>query len=190
MPLSPASPSSGSSSRPFSDDYQAPAAKRLKLTQPTIPVFRTSPGELELINRQVCRFVVATNSAFSVVDHPQFKKLCAMLRPGIRLANSHAVSGSLLDSIFNEEQDGLANIIKGSSATVLVDGWSTVSHDPIIGIALAVGRRCFLVATVDTTGALPLCFQFRMLMAGSLVFFIPQGIRTPVNIWQTCVSAQ
>ena len=113
-----------------------------------------------------------------------------MLRPGIRLANSHAVSGSLLDSIFNEEQVGLANIIKGSSATVLVDGWSTVSHDPIIGIALAVGRRCFLVATVDTTGALPLCFRFRMLMAGSLVFFIAQGIRTPVNIWQTCVSAQ
>ena len=48
-------------------------------------VMKTSGNEKAAIDLQITRFVCATNSPFSIMEHPEFLKLITMLRPGYQL---------------------------------------------------------------------------------------------------------
>ena len=62
-------------------------------------VMQTSTTEKSNIDLQIARFVCATNSPFSIVEHPKFLKLIAMLRPGYHPPNRNKVSNELLDEL-------------------------------------------------------------------------------------------
>jgi len=94
-------------------------SKKLKLVQQRISPVRTSfffffalfhlnilhfPAFTDeaAINKQICRFAVATNCAFTTIEHPQFRKLLDMARPGFRSAGRLEISGDVLDCVYDE----------------------------------------------------------------------------------------
>lgn len=79
------------------------APKKAKTTFMDSVVIKTSAEDIEKLNLQMTRFVIATNSPFSLVDNPHFKEFYRMLRPRITLAERHRVGGELTDSVHQEE---------------------------------------------------------------------------------------
>jgi len=71
----------------LSNPFLQEPAKKKQCLQTSLNVFHTSTSDAANLNMQMCRMVVATNSPFSIVEHPEFKKFCEMLRPEVRLAD-------------------------------------------------------------------------------------------------------
>ena len=63
-------------------------------------VMQTSGNEKTAIDLQIARFVCATNSSFSIVEHPEFLKLITMLRPGYQPPSRHKISNGLFDDLY------------------------------------------------------------------------------------------
>lgn len=128
---------------------EAPAKRQ---RQGDLPVVLTSAGNLQAINKQLCRFIVATNSPFAAADHPELDKLVGMLRPGVKLACSKTIRGPLLDELFAEERTKLQPVLHGELVTLAIDGWSSVTNQPVIGVHIGCHKARCLVETVDTAG--------------------------------------
>ena len=124
----------------------------MKQTKLSVPSFSTSKSMQHQIELQVTRYVVASNTAFLQVENKPFEKLFTMLRPGTKIPNRQKVSGPLLDELYGEEKSKVANFVSGCNATLVLDGWSTRSNDPIIGVSIITSSKVLLVNTVDTTG--------------------------------------
>jgi hypothetical protein len=48
------------------------------------------------------------------------------------------IGGPLLDEIFEQEKARIGNIIKGSNVTMALDGWSTRTNDPGLGVNMFI----------------------------------------------------
>ena len=59
------------------------------------------------------------------------------------------MGGSLLDTIYDQE---LKRVIGTSLGTLMLDGWSTKSNDPVLAASLVVNGEVFLIGADDTTG--------------------------------------
>ena len=90
----------------------------------------------------------ATNSAFSMVENPQFRAMMDLVRPGIQLPGRRAISGRILEDVYAEEWEKFAKEKKGMHCTMSIDGWSNIKNDPILGIMV----DAHLVETIDTGG--------------------------------------
>jgi hypothetical protein len=90
-------------------------------------VVRTTPADKNAIDEQIARMVFATNSAFSLGEHPEFKKLVSMLRPGYIAPTRKEVSDKLLPVVFAKEKEKCKDTLKGEIVNVALDGWSNVS---------------------------------------------------------------
>ena len=123
--------------------------KQAKL-QPMITTKDTA-HEIEL---QMVRFIVATNSPFSLANNGQFLKLVERLRPGFKVPDRRVVAGPLLDAVYNIEKEKVCAQLKGhdDEATLSIDGWSNINNSPVIGVAIIVNGRTYLIDTVDTVG--------------------------------------
>jgi hypothetical protein len=103
---------------------------------------------MDELEKQVGRFVFATNSPFKVVEHPEFLKMMNMVRPSIKLPKRQTVGGRILDAVYVEEWKAFTSSLDGKYCTMAMDGWSTLTNQPYIAILL--GNH--LVDTIDTTG--------------------------------------
>ena len=81
----------------------------------------------------------------------QFKRLVEILRPGTTVPNRHKISDELIDKIYDEEKLKVAVVVNGLSATIVIDGWSTLDNQPVLGISFYSGGKSFLVNTIDTS---------------------------------------
>ena len=120
--------------------------------QTTLPVVRTENKEHSQLNVQLCRFVISANCPFSLVDYAEFARFVQLLRPGARLPTRQTLSGPVLDSVYDAELERAAGQVEGKYGTVCIDGWSSITAEPVIGISLSVTRRSFLCDTIDTSG--------------------------------------
>ena len=75
-----------------------------------------------------------------------------MLRPGYKLLDRKVLAGPLLNSLYEKEMSRTIAQITGSRATLMLDGWSTKTNDPVLAATLAVDGRAYLVGAEDTTG--------------------------------------
>lgn len=57
---------------------------------------RTSATQKAELDEQVAKMVYVTNSAFRLVDHPEFLNMVEMLRPGYRPPTRHDVADKYL----------------------------------------------------------------------------------------------
>ena len=107
-----------------------------------------------IINLQITRLIVDSNTAFFKVENKQFEKLITTLRPGTRAQSRKQVSDPLLDEVYDEERVNMVKKIEGSNATLGPDGWSTKTNDPVIGVTLSLStaNQVLLANTIDTTG--------------------------------------
>ena len=93
-------------------DSQAKKQKSVK-SRMTNFVVQTSTTEKAAIDLQIARFVCATNSPFTIVEHPEFMMLMAMLRPGYHPPNRHDVGNELLDELYNSMQSECKEQLEG-----------------------------------------------------------------------------
>ena len=52
-----------------------------------------------------------------------------------------------------EEKTAVQKLLNGANATLAMDGWSTITNEPVIGVCIISSYGSFLVDTADTTGA-------------------------------------
>lgn len=114
---------------------------------------KTTSTQKKNLDEQVARFIYATNSAFRLVEHPQFIKLMQDLRPAYSPPNRKEISGPLLDCIFLEEKSKLGRIVENETVCLGLDGWSNVHNEPIVCMTITTKNGdVYLVDTIDTSG--------------------------------------
>ena len=74
--------------------------------------------------------------------------LFLQVRPGLKVPGRRAVGGRILDSVHKEEWEKFTAKFKDEFATLMIDGWSTLSNDPVLGVLV----DNFFVDAIDTTG--------------------------------------
>ena len=64
---------------------------------------KTSKDEVREIGIQLSRAIISSNSPFSLVEDPEFKKYHNLMRPGVPIPSRHTVGGDYLDIIYGQE---------------------------------------------------------------------------------------
>ena len=126
-------------------------ASSMKQTELSVPSFSTSKFMQHQTELQVTRYIVASNTAFLQVENKQFEK-SLVLRSGTKIPNRQKVSSPLLDEVNREEKSKVVNFVSECNAMLALDGWSTTSKDPIIGVSIITSSKAILVNTDDTSG--------------------------------------
>ena len=109
---------------------------------------------MDEFERQVGRFVYATNAPFKVVENEEFLKLMEMMRPGIKIPARRAVAGRILQDVHDEEWQKFVASVKEKLCTLQIDGWSTLTSNPVLAICL--GQQ--IITSIDTTGVVHYIF--------------------------------
>ena len=148
--------------------------------QTTLPVARTENKEHSQLNVQLCRFVISANCPFSLVDDAEFARFVQLLRPGARLPTRQTLSGPVLDSVYDAELERAAGQVEGKYGTVCIDGWSSITAEPVIGISLSVAGRSFLCDTIDTSGH-PHTIEYLTEIAEKAIVDIQEKFRVEVT---------
>lgn len=130
-----------------------PTTKKLKTSSINKFVMQTSNSEKAAIDLQVARFIYATNSPFSTVEHPEFKKFVQMLRPGYCPPSRFDVADSLLDKVQASLVTDCKEVLQDKSVCMALDGWSNIHNEPIVCVSVTTpDGDSFLTETVDTSG--------------------------------------
>lgn len=116
-------------------------------------VIRTTNQQKDNLDEQVAKFIYATNSPFSLADHPEFVKLCEMLRPGYIPPNRDKIGGPLLDRLYQKQKITVAAALEGKTVSLDLDGWSNVHNEPIVCASVNSDGLSYLVETIETTGS-------------------------------------
>lgn len=102
---------------------------------------RTTTEEAQKLDIQLAKYFFATNTAFNHVEHVEFKKLCAQLRPGYNPPSRKKLSTTLLDEVFLETVNEFKDVLQDQNVCMSLDGWSNVHREPIV---------CAVVTNVQT----------------------------------------
>ncbi|XP_063222783.1 uncharacterized protein LOC134531131 [Bacillus rossius redtenbacheri] len=114
---------------------------------------KTNSNQKCILDEQVARYIYATNSPFRQVDHPEFKKMVSLLRPGYKPPTHVQIGGDLLDTLYTAEREKCATCLEGKTVCLSLDGWSNIHNDPIICVAVTASLgEVYLVDTIDTSG--------------------------------------
>lgn len=97
----------------------------------------------------------ATNAPFKVVENKEFLALLDMVRPGISVPGRRVVGGRILQVVFDEEWQNFVDKVKGKLCTLAIDGWSTITSNPVLGICLDQQ----IITSIDTTGVVHCLFS-------------------------------
>ena len=120
--------------------------------QTTLFNVMTSQEKQHEIELQIGRYFVSSNTAFRQVENQEFQKLVQKLKPGVEIPNRKRLAGPILDELYNEEQKKVKALCSGMMGTLAIDGWSTVTNEPVIGVNVTTNSGSYLVDTVDTSG--------------------------------------
>ena len=75
---------------------------------------------------------LATNNPFSHVEHPEFIKLCQLMRPDYQTPSRKQLGEKILDNAYNSEIASCKKVLSGETVSMCLDGWSNVHNDPIV----------------------------------------------------------
>ncbi|XP_067144541.1 uncharacterized protein [Centruroides vittatus] len=103
------------------------------------------------LDLQCTKFIYATNSAFTRVEHPKFIKFCQMLRPGYDPPHRKEIGGPLLDTVYNSIENESADELKDITVCMAIDGWSNIHNEPVICVCVTdPSGTVHLIDSVDT----------------------------------------
>ena len=134
-----------------SSSVQGPPAKVLK--QSTLQVLSTSAVKQHEIDLSVTRYFIATNTPFNAASNRHLKSLVQKLRPGTTIPERRKISGELLDEVYDQEKQKVKQQVQKAHVTLAIDGWSALANDPVLGISFFKSGVCYLVNTINTSGA-------------------------------------
>ena len=133
-----------------SSSVQGPPAKVLK--QSTLQVLSTSAVKQHEIDLSVTRYFIATNTPFNAASNRHLKSLVQKLRPGTTIPERRKISGELLDEVYDQEKQKVKQQVQKAHVTLAIDGWSTLTNDPVLRISFYKSGVCYLVNTINTSG--------------------------------------
>ena len=108
--------------------------------------------EKAAIDLLIARFVCATNSPFTIVEHPEFLKLMACFVLDTILAIDN-VGNELLDELYNSMQSKCKEQLEGKNVSLMLDGWSNTHNEPVVCVSVTTSDGdSYLTETVDTSG--------------------------------------
>ena len=111
----------------------------------------TTARECKAFDLQIATMIYATNAPLRFVDHPEFKKLVTMLRPGYTPPSRIAVGNTLLNEVYNEKYTVCKERVKGKSVSMELDGWSNIHREPVVCCSITTYEGdTFLTSTIDT----------------------------------------
>lgn len=111
------------------------------------------------LQKQLARYIFATNSNMNIVENTEFIKFCQMLRPNYRPCEASTVKNHLLDAIYCDGEPEQQNTIENKYVCLSIGGWSDLHRNPFVtativsdeGQAFFIGRYDMReVALVDT----------------------------------------
>lgn len=127
--------------------------KKLKISDLSSFVVKTSSSQKEVIDCHVAKYFYATNTSFRSVENNHFKKLMDILRPGYFPPSKLDLSGKLLNKVYESEMEKCHDTLKNQTLCMSLDGWSNVHNQPIICICVTTMEgNVYLVDTIDTSG--------------------------------------
>lgn len=101
----------------------------------------------------MAKFFYGTNTPFIRSEHPEFKKVCEVLRPGYKPPTAKMLAGPLLDATYLSVLESCQAGFQGETVTMGLDGWSNVRNEPIVCFTIVnANGKSALVSTVDTSG--------------------------------------
>jgi hypothetical protein len=115
-------------------------------------IVKTSEAFQYQLDLQLCRAIASSNAPFVFVENKEFRKYCDMLRPGASVPNRHRIGGDLLDTVYQQQLDKVKSTTAGSIATLAIDGWSSITNDPVIGVSFTCKGKSYMIDTIDTSG--------------------------------------
>lgn len=126
-----------------------PMKKIKKQTNISSFVVRTTPEEKEQLDLKIAKFFFSANVPFSVTENHEFKEMIKALRPGYEPPNRKLLGSTLLSKVNDEATKSLKVDLKTKSVTLLQDGWSSVTNDPIIAHSIHDGKQPHLLFVTD-----------------------------------------
>ncbi len=102
----------------------------------------------EEFKKQVARAIYGLNLPFRAVEHPEFREALRFDSPHAPLPTRKALAGKYLDMEYDLAKMRLKDKMDGKFVTLSLDGWSTDTNTPVMGVACDAE----LVAAIDTTG--------------------------------------
>jgi len=105
------------------------------------------------MDQQVARFLYATNMPFHAVEHPEFKKMITLLRPGYQPPSRHDVAGPLLCHIHQQLEKECQGKLEGENVSMALDGWTNIRNEPIVCVCVTTSDgKIYPTMTVNTSG--------------------------------------
>ena len=123
-----------------------------KKRQTALNVISTNPTRQHESDILVTRYFIATNTPFNAASNKHLAKLVQFLRPGTTVPDRRRIGGELLDEIYASEQTKVKRMVSGSNVTLAIDGWSTLTNEPVLGVSFYHCGKCYLVNTMSTIG--------------------------------------
>jgi len=117
-------------------------------------VICTSDAYAAKIDNQLACYFFATNTPFQHIEHPEFKKVCEIMRPRYTPPSRKQLAGPILDEVYSSEIVKCRNLLQGQIVSLCLDGWSNVHNEPVVcSAAVLPGGDTYLVDTYDTSGS-------------------------------------
>lgn len=127
-----------------------PPPKRTLQSQMSAYSVKTDSAMATSLDLQIARYFYACNIPFNVAEQSEFKAMISMLRPGYSPPTRKALSGPLLDKVFDSMNTTVASDLDGKDVTLVQDGWSDIHNQPVIASCVHTGSKSYFVEAVDT----------------------------------------
>lgn len=147
-------------------------------------VYKTTVEQRAAIDKQIARYIYATNSPFQCVEHEEFKRLFELTAPGYQPPSRKDVGGKLLDEVHVEMEHQCVSILEGQTVCMAIDGWSNIHNQPIVCAAITdENGGVFITDTVDTSGQ-PHTSDYLTSVAKNCIKKVEEKFKCSVGMYQ------
>lgn len=131
---------------------------------------KNTKTESEILDKQVAKMIFSTNSSYKLVEHPEFKAMIEMLRPGYKAPNRFIIANEFLNKTNNTNLRNIVHSLCGKSVCMSIDGWSDVYNDSTVCISICniEEQIVHLIDTINTKDQ-PHTTQYLCDMAAKLI---------------------
>jgi hypothetical protein len=132
-------------SEPGSIAFLNPPTKQAKLDSFFIA---TSVAQKKEFDKKLEKFVCSSNIAFRTVEDPYFVDFIKALRPSYMLPSRKIVGSKLLNELYEECEETTIKKLRGKTATIMQDGWTTNQHEAVIAHSLFVNNEVIFIEAI------------------------------------------
>ena len=121
-------------------------SSRETLVQTELPLVRRTEDGFSLMSKSTQKrvedaladWIFTAGLPLATVDSVQLKRFCTLLNPAFKMPSRYCLSNELLDSKHAAAVQRVTEAIQGSSSlTLMVDGWTTVTNEPVLSFVVA-----------------------------------------------------